>query len=586
MRIATASISVSVVLVVSLINLQDRQPGKVIAESFSAVEVIIATPSPVPVAPTLVAIPTEEVRLTPWPTPDPLSGGGSLAFDYNKEGNSDIYLLPVGQTELVRLTSHAAVDREPAWSPDGQALAFASRRDGNWEIYVYEFARGRLRRITDDPAFQGNPSWSPDGQWLVYEAYQENNLDIYIIKADLSEGPYRLTENPALDFAPAWSPGGRHVAFTSGRNGNRDIFLLSLDEISDEAAVNVTRSLVAQDDDPTFSADGRTLAYSVKEAGLELIYALPLSEDYSVAGPAVSLEKQGRYPTWSPDGHSLIFAHSQGERHFLVASTLNAWVVAPQAYVGEGRLANPSWSAINLPPQVAGNLGSIDPTGEPRPIYVEAIASSTNEGDTTLLWELPVSAPSPFLSDRVDQSFQALRERIAAEAGWDFLGRLDGMFEPLASKPLPGQTSLSWNKAGRAFDLYYREALAFEPRIEVVGQVMDSGIYWRVYVRTAEQDGRQGEPLRDLPWDFSSRYGNEPQYYDRGGRLKEAIPTGYYVDFTALAADYGWSWVPSGEEWRTFFPAIRFWHYENRQGLTWEQAMRQIYTAEELESIP
>lgn len=207
-------------------------------------------------------------------------------------------------------------------------------------------------------------------------------------------------------------------------------------------------------------------------------------------------------------------------------------------------------------------------------------------GDTTLLWEMPVTAPSPFLSDQVDQSFLALRERIATEAGWDFLGRLDGMFEPLDSKPLPGQSNRSWNKTGRAFDLNYREALAFEPRIEVVRTDTSNGTYWRVYVRAAEQDGSQGEPLRELPWDFSSRYGDEPEYYDHGGKLKEAIPTGYYVDFTALAADYGWSWVPAGEEWRTYFPAIQFWHYENRMGLTWEQAMLQLYTAEELASIP
>jgi TolB protein len=583
MRIATASISVSIVLVLSLINLKDRQPDQVAAESFVTNTVIVVTPSP---APTTPSKPTAEVRLTPWPTPDPLTGGGTLAFDQRVEGNEDVYLLPVGQSAVVRLTSHQAADREPAWSPDGQEIAFSSKRDGNWEVYVYNFPRGKLRRITNNLAFEGNPGWSPDGQWLVYESYQENNLDIYIIKADTSEGPYRLTQNPALDYSPVWSPGGRHVAFTSWREGSKDIFLLSLDEFSDGSAINMTGSPSVFEDESAFSPDGRFLAYSINDAGLDLIYALPLAEDYTVAGPPVSLGQQGRHPTWSPNSQSLVYTHNQGEKHFLVAGSPDAWGVAPQAFVGDGRLGSPTWSAVSLSPQLIGNMRSIDPAGALKPLFVEAIAAAEADGPPVRLWDLPVSAPSPYLSDQVAQSFLALQERIMAEAGWDLLGRLDGMFEAIDSRPLPGLTSRSWNKAGRAFDLYYREALAFEPRMEVVRQELPTGTYWRLYVRADIQDGSLGEPLRDLPWDFQARYGGEPKYYDEGGRLKESIPAGYYIDFTTVAADHGWSWVPSGESWRTYFPAIRFWHYENRQGLTWEEAMLQLYRAEELEGVP
>jgi len=300
----------------------------------------------------------------------------------------------------------------------------------------------------------------------------------------------------------------------------------------------------------------------------------------------VSLGLQGRYPTWSPDSRSLVYTYGQEDKHFLVAGSPDAWGVAPQAFVADGRLANPSWSAINLSPELANRFASIDPVDASQPLFVEALADSQGGAEQNLLWELPVSAPSPYLSDQVDQSFMALKEKVAKEAGWDLLGRLDAMFEALASRPLPGLSQRSWNKAGRAFDLYYREALAFEPRMEVVRQDLASGTYWRVYVRTAAQDGSQGEPLRDLPWDFQSRYGSEPTYYDQGGRLKEAIPAGYYIDFTALASDYGWYWVPSEKEWRTYFPAIRFWHYEKRQGLTWEEAMLQLYSAEELGRLP
>jgi TolB protein len=106
--------------------------------------------------------------------------------------------------------------------------------------------------------------------------------------------------------------------------------------------------------------------------------------------------------------------------------------------------------------------------------------------------------------------------------------------------------------------------------------------YWRVYLKAAVQDGSQGEPLRDLPWDFRSRFGSDPRYYDQGGSWKDSTPSGYYVDFTALAADYGWQRTPALNNWRTYFPGIRFWQFENHQELTWEEAMVEIYSVQEI----
>ncbi|MCA9996140.1 MAG: hypothetical protein KDE56_10360, partial [Anaerolineales bacterium] len=63
----------------------------------------------------------------------------------------------------------------------------------------------------------------------------------------------------------------------------------------------------------------------------------------------------------------------------------------------------------------------------------------------------------------------------------------------------------------------------------------------------------------------------------QGGKLREAIPDGYYIDFTALAAEYGWQRVAASDNWRTYFAGIQFWRFENRQDLSWPEAMRQLY---------
>jgi tricorn protease len=37
---------------------------------------------------------------------------------------------------VLRLTHTPAIDRNPAWSPDGKKIAFQSNRHGNFDIYV------------------------------------------------------------------------------------------------------------------------------------------------------------------------------------------------------------------------------------------------------------------------------------------------------------------------------------------------------------------------------------------------------------------------------------------------------------------
>lgn len=583
-RASTALISVAMVLILGFASMQEPQ-----AQAADPI-VIIATPSPLP--PTLTPTPTPEILITPWPTPDPLNEGGTLAFDMRQNGNTDIYILPIGQPDPIRLTGHSAPDVQPVWSPDGTELAFSSKRNGNWEVYVYNLPERRLRRITNNIGYDGDASWSPDGQWLVYSAYvayedpdtEETiaNLDVYIVKADLSEGPYRITTNPAPDYAPVWSGGsGRHIAFTSWRAGNADIWLMSLDAVSDERAINITQSPEQAEDGARFSPNGSQIAFFESSTGYDLIYSANLAQDMTLATEPETLGLQGRHPAWSPTGDALFYVYEQAGLHYLVASSPTAWGIAPQAYVSAGEIGWPSWTAVSLDTALAQTLQTIDPIAEDQPLFRET-TSQTESGAPVLLRQLPVNAPSPYLSDRVDQSFLALRERIIVETGWDFLGQLDEMFVAQDVLSLPSLPAQNWNQTGRAFDITVQDALAFDPRLEIVREDLGPNTYWRIYIRANKQDGTQGEPLRQLPWDFRARFGEDPRYFDAGGKLKDEIPQGYYVDFTALAADYGWERIPANPNWRTYFPGINFWQFEKRDGLSWQAGMLEIYTADEL----
>ncbi len=605
-RFTTAIVTTGVLVVIGFLSGQIREPdnGDPVVSAVSAQDISTSTPIPTPSStptyrptstpspsPTSTPSPSPEPTEEPQPTTsssevestihDPLRFGG-IAFTLRNEGNSDIHVLMIGLDEPIRLTSHRSDDRDPAWSPDGRYLAFSSHREGNWEIYVLDLLTGEINRLTDNPAYDGSPTWSPDGLWLVYESYQDKNLDLYLIQADGESSPIRLTEHAAQDFSPAWSPRGRHIAFTSWRSGNKDIYIMSLNTLSDSGAMNVTASPDAYEDDPSFSPDGQYLAYGDVSDGYEVIYVKRL-ENYQPTGPAESVG-QGRHPSWSPDGNSLVYIHQNYDQFYLIASSLDVWNTAPQVYVSDVYLGDSDWSQIALPTELGERLDQSIVDGE-APLFNEQVTANADGVPPYLLFEVDVDAPAPYLSDRVDQSFAALRQRIIDEAGWDFLGRVDNMYDALASKPLPGEPADSWNKTGRAFDFYYRYPISVDPQVEIVREDRGNETYWRVYLKTALQDGTQGEPLRQRPWDFQARYGEDPHYYDQGGKWKEEPPVGYYVDFTALAEDYGWTRVPGAQNWRTYFQGIRYWHFENRQGLTFDEALLEIFTVDELSMV-
>jgi len=151
-----------------------------------------------------------------------------IAFQSNRDGRYQIYVMNADGTEQTRLTINSSNDSEPSWSPDGQKIAFVSQRDGNREIYVMNADGTGQTRLTTNPGRDDNPSWSPDGKKIVFQSYRDVNWEIYVINAD-GTGLTRLTNNIAEDYAPSWSPDGQKITFESLRDWqNIEIYVMNL----------------------------------------------------------------------------------------------------------------------------------------------------------------------------------------------------------------------------------------------------------------------------------------------------------------------------------------------------------------------
>jgi eukaryotic-like serine/threonine-protein kinase len=192
---------------------------------------------------------------------DVSADGRWLTFDSNRSGNLDIYKMPIEGGELEQLTSDAADDAIPVWSPDGREIAFYSFRTGNRDLFVMAADGGQLRQLTNHPASDRYPDWSADGRELVFWSDRSGRDELYVISKDRGElkgeTPRQVTHTGGL--MPRWSPDGRLIAYRSPDAG---LFVVRPD--GRDARLLVPRIARIF---PAWSRDSRTIYYKVNEAG-------------------------------------------------------------------------------------------------------------------------------------------------------------------------------------------------------------------------------------------------------------------------------------------------------------------------------
>lgn len=522
----------------------------------------------------------------PAPSPTPLQGNlpsnitGALVFTVRQNGQEDIWALPVGSAQPIRLTDSLEDDRNPAWSPDGTKVAFTSRRDGTWDLYVLDLTTGQLARLTDSSDYEGYPTWSPDGAFIAYEGYnaEQGNIDIFLIRSDGQQDRIQVTTSPFPDLEPAWSPEGREIAYVAWRNGNHDIMILDLNNPAEGSAINVSNTPDSDEHHPVWSPDGTRIAYNAIKDGVNGIYIKEID------GGEARLVGRGQSPTWNPlDGSSLFYSVPQERNSAVYLGQVDAFGVGANAIAFEGLVTDLDWVQTDV---TYPGFALQTP-----PLYQESVERQEGKIDLRLLSQ--VNAPFPLLSDAVNDSFEAMRRRTVQAVGYDLLSNLEDAYWRIDNQdgpprlPEPGQERTNWHYTGRAVALNRFIALTGDPTsVVVIREETELGTMWRVMARVAEnaQDGRLGEPLRTIPWDFATR-SEDPVAFQEGGSLMDVPPPGYYVDLTELFADFGWERIRADRTWRTNFSGVLYWVFVKDEGLSWQEAMEQIYTNEEFDAF-
>jgi TolB protein len=248
--------------------------------------------------------------------------GKRIAFQSDRDGNWEIYLMDADGAQEVRITQNNVQDEMPVFSRENNLLVFTSTRedtinrarlDKKRDIFMMNLETGAVDNLSRHEADDWYPSLSENGNDLVFSSERDDQRDvpfheklseIYIQNLKNSE-VLRLTQNESDDGSPSCSADGKWIVFTSNRNASYEVFRMSLKGQSTEQITD----LKANCGSPHYSHDGKKITFFADLKGNFDIYMMDSNGENLIQLTNDPL--QDSYPSFSTDKRKIIFHSNQ-----------------------------------------------------------------------------------------------------------------------------------------------------------------------------------------------------------------------------------------------------------------------------------
>jgi dipeptidyl aminopeptidase/acylaminoacyl peptidase len=288
--------------------------------------------------------------------------GKAIAFVSDRSGSSQIWTIDPTGGEAAQLTRFPVDVDNPRWAPGGRRIAFSA------EVYPdcpdLQCTADRDKKADDDPVKARLFERLPIRHWDTWEDAKRSHIFVWTpggIGAASAQGekpaftPVDIMKGMDADAPPkpfggaeeySWSADGKSIAFTSKVRPQDDAWSTDLDIylVSAEGGAAprcLSEANEAQDGNPVFSPDGKTIAWLAMsrpkfEADRQRVVLYDVASG-STKSVTDGWDRSASSLAWAPDGKRLYVTADETGRVKIFSLTLAAGGDARVAVVeGDG----------------------------------------------------------------------------------------------------------------------------------------------------------------------------------------------------------------------------------------------------------
>jgi len=275
--------------------------------------------------------------------PDPTDRAGVYRpFKHYRGGNMPKIWIFNNQTrETVEVSAAGSNNTRPVWM--GNAVYFLSDRNGTTNVFRYQLSDKQVTQITNHKDFDvktltsdGNSlAYEQAGKIHLWEAGRSKDLEI-ALQADLPYKRPHLAGDVSIRNMQISPTGVRAVVEARGE-------ILTIPAEKGDIR-NLTNTTGTHERDPSWSPDGKWIAYFSDESGE---YSLKL-RDQKAEKPAItiSLGEPNFYyePIWSPDSKKIIYRDKHLHLYYIDIDAKKPVLIDEDNYDRPDQSFAPGWS--------------------------------------------------------------------------------------------------------------------------------------------------------------------------------------------------------------------------------------------------